>query len=575
MTSEVSDPRKALERERDRLDDMLEQNDAWRALRQLDQQEAASRPGSAGDRSELRQQFEAALAGDRVYQARRKLSEAITLLAGSPEPTPASARRAAGPELMAPNVAADDLTRIRGIDGALAARLRALGIDGFATIAAWSADEVHRVTAALGLDRRIHRENWIEQAALILSRRGPGHGTVPPAIAPAPVVQHPAAARPIDPAPVKPVADLVSAAIRSILARAKPPVAEPLAVEPVAPVAAPPAVEDLTLIRGLDAAAAAVLGAEGVTSFAAIAGWSAADVARLRGVLGPGVPLVRAQWIEQAAILAAGQSPRHVRTRAIRAAIPLAPRPASTAVARDEGFACALRKPPVMPEPAPAVPATNPPVPTSAPAIAPVSHATPAASPEPAAAPVRHVLAVKVLPPQPVVAARAAPSVFTLPPLSLQVLPEIGDAPPAPVDGVSLPDLDPADETPLLDYNSDSLFDIAATNFAEADVQIVPAAAPVPSDEAAYDPRPLVYGSGAGSLQSRLRKAGDPDDSFDSRDYAAYRTAVEEAAVEIVHRGGAARVQPGTEAGPTPPASEDGGPKTVRRFLKALTGQDR
>ncbi len=79
----------------------------------------------------------------------------------------------------------------------------------FDAIAAWTTDDVRRVSAALGFERTIQRQNWIEQAALIAMRRRP-----PPA---APSMAQPA------PPPARPIADLVAAAVRSILAKAKPP----------------------------------------------------------------------------------------------------------------------------------------------------------------------------------------------------------------------------------------------------------------------------------------------------------------------------------------------------------------
>ncbi len=65
----------------------------------------------------------------------------------------------------------DDLTRIRGLSAALARRLADRGITRFAEIAAWRADDVRTLAAALGLGREISRRNWIEQAALLELRR--------------------------------------------------------------------------------------------------------------------------------------------------------------------------------------------------------------------------------------------------------------------------------------------------------------------------------------------------------------------------------------------------------------------
>ncbi len=595
MTSEAGDPRKALERERDRLDAVLEQNGAWRALRQLDAQNAEGRPVSAAETSALREHIEAALAGDRVYQARHKLSEAITLLGAPPAASDAEPSKSANiaesapphlPPAASPDVA-DDLTLIRGIDGALAARLNAIGVDSFAAVANWRAADVRRITDALTLERRIHRQNWIEQAALIVARRRPAATEIPPPPAPAPVAPAIApsiAAARVDPIPAAQVADLVAAAVRAILAKVEPAVLppssiepEPLADKPAVAAAAPAALaaDDLTVIRGLDARSAKALADAGLTTFAAIARLPAADVAQLRTVLGAGAPLWRTQWIEQAAMLAAGQAPRHVRTAIGRAAIPLAPTPAATAVARDESFACQFRQPWAVTKSAEA-PAAVPD--SSSPVLAdptPAQPLTAQAPSEPASAGTK-IVAVAVPPPQPVDVVLAPPAAFAVSPPVLQPPPEIAVAEPhnPAVAEVSLADLDPPDLGSVIDYNSDSLLDIVGMNFTEADVRIIPAASSLAPEDEDYEPRPRVYGSGAGSLQSRLRKAGDPDDQFDSQGYAAYRSTVEEASVEIVHRGGAVRTVPAADARP-PSERGEGEPKTVRRFLKVLTGQDR
>lgn len=61
----------------------------------------------------------------------------------------------------------DDLTAIRGIDRKLAVALNELGVRSYQTIAEWDRYEVRRVRDELQLGKRIWRENWIEQAALL------------------------------------------------------------------------------------------------------------------------------------------------------------------------------------------------------------------------------------------------------------------------------------------------------------------------------------------------------------------------------------------------------------------------
>jgi predicted flap endonuclease-1-like 5' DNA nuclease len=68
------------------------------------------------------------------------------------------------------NDVADDLTRIRSINRALAQRLIAADVTSFRQIANWDSGEVRRIARDLDLDKRIWRENWIEQAALLAGR---------------------------------------------------------------------------------------------------------------------------------------------------------------------------------------------------------------------------------------------------------------------------------------------------------------------------------------------------------------------------------------------------------------------
>ena len=85
------------------------------------------------------------------------------------------------------------------------------------------------------------------------------------------------------------------------------PTPEP-APEPVpAPAPAPAAADDLTRIKGLGPKLSGLLGQLGVTSFAQIAAWSEADVARIDAQLGRFAGrITRDQWVEQAKLLNAG-----------------------------------------------------------------------------------------------------------------------------------------------------------------------------------------------------------------------------------------------------------------------------
>ena len=78
---------------------------------------------------------------------------------------PAPVKRA--PAARKPKAAAsagDDLKRISGVGPKLEQVLNARGVRRFAEIAAWSPKDMQRFDAALGLDGRIGRDDWIGQA---------------------------------------------------------------------------------------------------------------------------------------------------------------------------------------------------------------------------------------------------------------------------------------------------------------------------------------------------------------------------------------------------------------------------
>lgn len=102
----------------------------------------------------------------------------------------------------------DDFTRIRRIDDALARNLQDVGVLSFQQMADFTASDVHRLSALLGLGRQVSSENWIEQAALLARVCGAGDETV---VAPAAVSPDLVAS--------KLVAEFVSRAANGILSR--------------------------------------------------------------------------------------------------------------------------------------------------------------------------------------------------------------------------------------------------------------------------------------------------------------------------------------------------------------------
>lgn len=65
---------------------------------------------------------------------------------------------------------AQELAQIKGVGPKLRAQLAAMGITSIAEIAAWTEADVDRIDAQLGrFSGRIRRDNWVEQARLLLS----------------------------------------------------------------------------------------------------------------------------------------------------------------------------------------------------------------------------------------------------------------------------------------------------------------------------------------------------------------------------------------------------------------------
>lgn len=187
-----------------------------------------------------------------------------------------------------PPAAADDLTRIRGIDTDLVKALAALGVTRFSQIAAWTAADVASIGTKLGNRPLITRGNWIEQAVILAKgqdtsysrRRRRGEA----------VVAAPRMASPVAAASSQP----------SVTAAA------PAARPPAAPQAQPAAPDDLQRIRGISVEIARALNQHGISRFAQIAAWSAEDVARFDSMLGAPGRVAHGNWIEQAQILAKG-----------------------------------------------------------------------------------------------------------------------------------------------------------------------------------------------------------------------------------------------------------------------------
>lgn len=81
---------------------------------------------------------------------------------------PATVRKGSGPNAGG----GDDLKMISGIGPKLEQVLNGKGIFRFADIAHWSGAEVEKIEAELGLDGRIARDGWVEQARALAGAKG-------------------------------------------------------------------------------------------------------------------------------------------------------------------------------------------------------------------------------------------------------------------------------------------------------------------------------------------------------------------------------------------------------------------
>jgi predicted flap endonuclease-1-like 5' DNA nuclease len=273
-------------------------------------------------------------AGDATFVERRAPVAPLPPAAPAPAPVVVPAAPAAG-------TGAQDLKRIRLIDADTESRLRDLGIARYEQIAAWTRTDVQRIAQALGADRRIARENWIEQAQVLSkggetyysARRargetataGPttdaGARVAVPAAAgelPRPMSRAGVAATVLAPAPAATAPAQLQVASRPLVSeRAAFAASGPMAgAPPPATTIQPrstPERDNLQRIGGITAEAEQALNAQGVSRYAQVSQWSAADIERFEGLLGSGGRIARENWIEQAHILSRGGDTRFSR----------------------------------------------------------------------------------------------------------------------------------------------------------------------------------------------------------------------------------------------------------------------
>jgi predicted flap endonuclease-1-like 5' DNA nuclease len=220
-----------------------------------------------------------------------------------------------------PAAPADDLRRIRGIDGQVAEHLIAAGIRRYQQIAAWSATDVERFDRQLASAGRIARENWIEQAQILMrggdtafSRafdgKAPGGGA---AVGPAGEATARRGTGDLDPTPdlgPAPARSVLLGALRSVRSQAyQNPEPGPEAAHRVGSrnrVVRSPPPQDLKRIRGIGVLIEKRLHAMQITAYEQIANWTREDIERVSRSLDFKGRIERENWVEQARILAAG-----------------------------------------------------------------------------------------------------------------------------------------------------------------------------------------------------------------------------------------------------------------------------
>jgi len=213
----------------------------------------------------------------------------------------------------------DNLQRIRGIDAAMAQRLAAAGVSRYAQIATWSAAEVARYDRDLAVAGRIARENWIEQAQILMrggdttfsrafDRGAPADVTPPSAVAPKPGGAVAEGATDARSAPA--ARPFLLGMLRSVRSQAyQNPEPGPEAAHRVGSHnrvvrSAPP--QDLKRIRGIGVLIERRLNAMQIATYEQIANWTAEDIERVSRTLDFKGRIERENWVEQARILASG-----------------------------------------------------------------------------------------------------------------------------------------------------------------------------------------------------------------------------------------------------------------------------
>lgn len=479
---------------------------------------------AVGDASGTRRATDAS--AETVSPAEAGITAAAPDTAIAPDPATAeapalvSATKSEQTQSEAPSAAPDDLLAIRGLGPRAADVLAGLGVRRYAEIAAWSASDIARVRAALDGAAEPNRDGWIEQATVLATGRLTAHAAHRLAIGTEP----PLAARPERDPERDPAFAIWLARHTSELpiSRAEP--APAARAEPDAPAAAAAPVP--------------------VPAPAATVPAPAGAIEEVTAPQPQDIPARATGPDEPAATSAGSDAPSSEFVTGDTPPVP-PPLPAS-AVADATARIAAVTRPPVFensihiaPQAAPAAGSASP--------LQAISERLQALERDLATLDI-----VPLAPAQPRRSQIAVPSNTSAPPASAG-------------GGLAEHSIEAAEQAaasaaePPAGPEVAPMADDVAVHFDEAAVTIVRRAA----QEIGLDPLP----TSAGNARGNEPAASVPED------YAAYRGRVEEAAVEIVRPGAAARPLPDAAASASPASGEDGDGNTpVRRFLKALTG---
>ena len=183
---------------------------------------------------------------------------------------------------------AQDLTAIRGIDGATAVVLEREGVTRYEQLSAWNEGDVARINRALGGMRRVQGENWIEQAKILATGGLTAYARRRKANA--------AAGAPSAPQLVTPSQDQGKIVSLATDTGANTSLQDSGVLADVSG-------DKLTAIDGITPEIAAMLKEQGITRYAQIARLDEPAANRLNGLLGIEGRIQRERWSEQAGSL--------------------------------------------------------------------------------------------------------------------------------------------------------------------------------------------------------------------------------------------------------------------------------